>query len=90
MHTVRSTSAQAHKDIIASGVMGKQENIVFEYVERINYSPTRREIATALGMETSTVSARVNALILSGKLEEDERRTCSISKRCVNTLRVAA
>lgn len=47
---------------------------------------TRREIASAIGMETATVSARVNALVASGIVAECGRRPDTVTRKSVAAL----
>ncbi len=49
---------------------------------------TRREIGRALNLTTSATSARVNALVGTGKLVIGPSRTCRVTGRHVGTVRI--
>jgi DNA-binding MarR family transcriptional regulator len=85
---VRETSREVYQQMQELGRFGEQECKIMAFVrENCHLDFTRREISHYLDMETSTVSARVNALIKDGDIvERDSRRECSISKKNVHVI----
>jgi predicted transcriptional regulator len=69
-------------------VFGAQALAVLKAVDKLG-SPTRREIAEHLGIQASSVSGRVNAL-LGTVLIEGEKRRCSVSGIMASPLRIAS
>jgi hypothetical protein len=66
-----------------------QSAIIVDYIAKHPHpAPTRREIAKATGIETSSVSARVNKLLTDKVLHELPRRKCSISGIKAHTLMI--
>ena len=51
---------------------------------------SRRELATALGMETSTMAARMNALIADKRCEVSGHFKCPILGRTVESVKLVA
>jgi DNA-binding MarR family transcriptional regulator len=79
-HIIRDTSLEAHDYVQQSGRATTQEqNILTLFNDNLHLTFTRREVAAALHMETSTVAARINSLVKAGALEEKPRRKCNIS-----------
>jgi len=82
LHTnIRETSLDAHDIVQTSGKAGTQETMILNLMDDNRHlSFTRRELASALDMETSTMSARVNSLVQAGKvIELPHKRKCSVS-----------
>ena len=81
--TVRHTSAECfHSQSFQSAAHSDRE-IIAELVRKRG-PMTRREIASFLHMETSSVSGRVNELLESSVLHElDDKKPCPITKRLV-------
>lgn len=79
---IRESSLNAHDYVQSSGKASTQENTILNFLrDNMHLSFTRRELAESLGMETSTMSARVNSLVKAGKLVElDHKRKCTVSK----------
>lgn len=74
--TVRDSSKEVFRELLATGRFASMTEGVFEYVRR-NGNMTRRMIATDLEMETASVSSIVNHLIKHGQLEESlVKRPC--------------
>ena len=73
---IRATSLAAYADTATA--RATQESAVYQYIAD-NPAITRREIAAALGIETASVSARVNALIKAGQIVESGQRKDSIT-----------
>jgi len=72
---VRETSIRAFHDHSRSGAAAGQREKILNLLEmnpRLDWSIG--EIAYAMGMEKSTVSARINELLAVGELEERPRR----------------
>lgn len=81
--TARHTSAEAYAGLTRAA---PDREIIAQLV-RQRGPMTRREIASFLHMETSSVSGRVNELMREEVLfEMDEPRPCPITKRMVNWL----
>jgi len=66
--------------------INRQEKRILNYVLSRAKPVSRRQIARALKMETSTVSARVNNMVKYGVLDEDGKMTCPISKKQVGAI----
>jgi len=76
---VRDTSIEAYHGEIVGTKEDRQARIVAECVKKLG-TCTRRMVAKELGMETGTVSARVNKLIKDFALHEtDFRKPCPIT-----------
>jgi hypothetical protein len=81
--TVRNTSAEAYGSLMGAA---SDREIIAQLV-RQRGPMTRREIASFLHMETSSVAGRVNELMNQEPpvlLELDDQRPCPITKRRVN------
>jgi DNA-binding MarR family transcriptional regulator len=78
---MRETSLDAHDYVQSSGKAATQEMLIINFMDDNRHLDfTRRELAKALDMETSTMSARVNSLVKAGKvIEMSRKRKCSIS-----------
>ena len=88
---VRPTSRAAYKEVKESGKVGRDEQLILDLMLRhwLQGNWTRREIADALSLETSTVAARVNDLIHKRfMLREDHKRPCSVTGKTVMTVRL--
>ena len=90
---VRETSQIAYQSITNSGVLGiQQEQIVhflrFNKVQNPESNFTRKEISKILDLEINAVTGRVNELVQSGEIVEDERRRCSHTQRLVTPVRL--
>ena len=82
--TARETSAEAYYGISSKAATDRQ---IIAQLVRKRGPMTRREVASFLHMETSSVSGRVNELLTDGLLVElDEKRTCPETKRLVTWL----
>lgn len=93
LHTnIRETSLEAHDYVQSSGRSNTQErNILTLLNDNLHLNFTRREVAAALHMETSTVAARINSLVKAGELEEMPiKRKCNISGINAIALRLPA
>lgn len=83
--TARNTSAEAY----ASLPSAHSDREIIAQLVRQRGPITRREIASFLHMETSSVAGRVNELMNQEPpvlCEMDEPRPCPITKRLVNWL----
>lgn len=64
-----------------------QEEIIYDWIATHNKpAPTRREIAKAINLETSSVAGRVNELLAKKLIEESGKRKCSITGIRASTL----
>jgi hypothetical protein len=84
--TVRQTSIDTYRD---HGFMHQSasDRAMIEQLVRQRGPMTRREIASFLHMETSSVAGRCHELIDLGSLVElPEKRPCPITKRMVTWL----
>lgn len=86
---VAHTSIANYHSHVVPDLQGKQESRILAYVSRFGES-TIGEIAHALDMEKSTVSARQNKLRADGLLEFGAARKCSVSGITCNPLRLPA
>lgn len=80
---IKSTSKNAYFSIVG------QEPTQFDKILASMESGrtyTRRELAHRVGMETATMSARVNSLVKLGKIRELGRKICAFSKKEVEAL----
>jgi len=82
---MRSSSVMAFNDL-SSLKINRQEKRILNYVLNRVKPVTRRQIARALKMETSTVSARVNSMLKWGCLDEKTKMLCPISKKKVGAI----
>jgi predicted transcriptional regulator len=90
---VRETSTIAYRSITNSGVLGSQQNQIihflrFNKVQNPDWNFTRKEISKILDIEINAISGRVNELVQSGEIVEDERRPCSHTNRLVTPVRL--
>lgn len=85
------TSITAHDSI--QGAKDGQHQAIMEFVRRMAdggvYALTRKEIAKALGYETSTMSARCNELLKAESLALVGTKRCGVSGRAVGALSLA-
>lgn len=94
---VRESSLMAY-DSLKTADLGNQERQVLAGVAMLIRTGqhtdgwvSRRQIAQVTGLETSTVSARTNALISAHRLAEDEQlRPCPITGRQVHMVGLPA
>jgi len=77
--TVQSTSLDAYLRIQQTGIADTQRDRIMMLLRYAPEPMTNREIASALGLEPSTVSARRNELMRMGLIRLAGRRRCSIS-----------
>jgi predicted transcriptional regulator len=83
---VASSSLAAYDSII--GVLTQEKEREIAEVMKSGRRFTRREIAKITGMETSSVSARVNHMIDLDVIEVDGHIRCPITKRMVEAIRL--
>lgn len=87
LHAVREASRDAYHGQIVGGREQTQCDLVETEIIRQGLC-TRRMIAKVLGMETGTVSARVNKLIETGRvIETGTLHPCPITGRRVNWIK---
>jgi DNA-binding IclR family transcriptional regulator len=91
--TVRQTSIESYYMNEESGLHGDQADRVLRFITwaQRNGWPnlSRREIATATGIETSAIPRAVLDLVKAELVVEDEKRPCTLTGRLVNTVRLA-
>lgn len=74
--TIHANSRKAHKELT-----GTQEATIANYLA---LGPlTRRQISQYIGLETSTVSGRVNSLIAKGRVAEVGSTVCETTGKTV-------
>lgn len=88
LHAIRSSSLDAYHGHVAGSVEFNQAAQVEQEIAR-QVVCTRRMVAKALGMETSTVAARVNKLLADGRVVEGGMSPCPITGKRVNWLTLA-
>ena len=84
----RTTSRMTYKDILTNGKADTQRKHILKLLAT-GESLSRREIASVVRMETSSVSGRINELIKQGIITEDPIRKCSISHKLVYPVRLS-
>lgn len=88
LHAVREASLDAyHGQIAGSRELTQCDQVEAEIIR--HGTCTRRMIAKVLGMETGTVSARVNKLIADGRVVETGMNPCPVTGRSVNWIAVS-
>ncbi len=86
LHDVREASRDAyHNQIAGSRELTQCDQVEAEIIR--HGTCTRRMIAQSLGIETSTISARVNKLIEQGRVIECGMHPCPITGRRVNWIK---
>jgi DNA-binding MarR family transcriptional regulator len=84
----KPTSLRAHTEGSLNGTFKSQRERILDLLMRQG-PMTNRMIATVLKMETATVSARVNALLELGLLQQSgNERPCMITKKTVRYVEV--
>lgn len=68
--------------------MGRQQQMILSLLKK-RPGKTRLEISQLSGIRLSSVCGRVDELIRARKLEDNEKRICSISKRTAHVVRPA-
>lgn len=84
--TATVTSINAYHQPIYQAVKQRQVDMILAYIDKTGSCYTRGELAYILGMEKSTMSARVNQLIADGLLLEFGIRKCTRSNRMCKTV----
>lgn len=79
---VRESSVKTYRDIIDEGLLGLQEEIVFDFFYRNPWS-SDRECCEFTGLRINCVTGRRNKLVEMGCVLERGRRLCSVSGRNV-------
>lgn len=90
---VRDTSMAAYRALQWSGKLAAQQMVVLAlFLANPTARRTRQEIASYTGLSINAVCGRVNEL-MSGPffvlVEDDEKKTCAITKNRVTALRLA-
>lgn len=87
---VRESSLETYYgDLVPKGLQAQQSVIVKAMAKLGPGWYSRRQISEASRLETSTVSARVNALLSANLLEEDDHLSpCPITARSVHKVRL--
>jgi DNA-binding MarR family transcriptional regulator len=84
LRSVQQSSIEVYYDEVIGSKESAQESKILSYLSRVKRA-TGRMIANELGMETSTVSARVNDLVKNGKaFRELSLNECPVSERRVH------
>ena len=81
---VRQTSKDAYHNIRANGVAATQFTQIINFLKEMGRPVTRRQIAQATGIESSSVSGRVHTLINAKEVYEPYTDKCPISGINVN------
>lgn len=84
---IRATSLDAYQDLQESGVLGKQEMVIYKTLIGKS-SMTLQEISKEAKIQINAVSGRVNGMKKKGYLVETEKRVCKVTGRCVIPVRV--
>lgn len=80
MNKVKQSSKNAFQKLIKSGARGTQHGKIIAYLKQCDQPKTRKEIAKALDMETSTIAARINELVDCDAVLECGSGKCSVSQ----------
>ena len=83
---MRDTSRSSYRTVKTDGSMGRQDHLL---LLKKRPGKTRLEISHLSGICLSSVCGRVDELIRAGKLEDNHKRICSISKRTAHVVRPA-
>ena len=78
--TVQPTSIDAYLRIQEEGIPDTQQDMILMLFRFSKEPMTNREMAAALGMEPSTVSARRNELVNKGLMKRAGKRKCTESR----------
>lgn len=89
MRTNVTSSTLASYDALKAKGMAESQALILAYM-RHDRIYTRKQIARGLGMETSSVSGRVNELIESEQIEVCGHIKCPISNRMVEAIKLAS
>ena len=83
---IKQSSLDAYIELKGKGKMqAQQKTILQKMIPNLDY--TRRELAALTGIETSTISARVNAM-LNTFISVTGKRKCRISGKTVESIAV--
>ena len=85
---MRVTSRMSYKDMRTNGRADTQIKHILKLLAT-GESLSRREIASVVRLETSSVSGRINELIKRGIITEDPKRKCSISHKLIFPVRLS-
>jgi len=85
--SVNESSRLAYKQIAKDGTLTFQEQLILTYIQR-NPKQTRRQVAKALDLDTSTVSGRVNGLLEKRLVTDTKKGKCPLSGKTVGLLEV--
>ncbi len=85
----RDTSRDAHAAMRSTGVLSTREQQVIEFLSRVDYAPTRAEIARATQMTHGACCGRVHTLIEMGLVKEMPRRVCTVTGGDAHGLKLA-
>ena len=85
---VTQTSLSAHRSIHPGLAKRQQDRVLAAVREACHEGATIAELASALGLEKSSVSGRRNALITAKLVEYDPERKCRVTGRLVQSVRV--
>jgi predicted transcriptional regulator len=88
MKTAVTASSLSAYDAIVGVITQEKERAIAE-VMKSGRRFTRREISKITGMETSSVSARVNHMIFIGVIEVSGQMRCPITKKMVEAIKLA-
>ena len=83
---IKDTSFSAYREGNNTGLFGTQKERILNFLKYTSEA-TRREIATALNMDVSAVSGRVNEM-LNKEIEELPRRKCNITNIYAHPIRI--
>ena len=85
MTEVKETSILAYLDHRNSGKMGRQEEIVYNYIKshpKIN----RTQVSNGTGIKINAVCGRVKTLLDSGFISLSEKKRCPFTNKLTETL----
>jgi DNA-binding IclR family transcriptional regulator len=80
---IATTSVMAYKEHKAVGKVGAQCIHIFDAMQ-FDKDYSRRELAKLTGLELSSVCGRVNEMLESGMLQENNSRKCQITGKTIH------
>ena len=86
---IRDTSLEVYDEIVGDGTAATQKRAILNLLIRLGgRALTRQEIARSLGLGITAVCGRVNELMKTGAVSDDERKVCAVTGRNVHAVRV--
>ncbi len=85
VHNIRESSREAYHEHTLSGARANQHRRIIKYLRQVGKPVTRKQIALATGIDSSTISPRIHELIHELDLiHETHKDKCPITGITVN------